>query len=182
MGQVSLYGDVDRNQKGEVSSEWPAWYNRNHIEDIEENVREMKIRLERGLVPNDSVPDHKQAILDLENKLLKIKDSFPNLGEEERDRLAKVRKWLGVNITMWQFSKDDMMTGEADPHEEARRRSEPIIKIENQEIADVLKSCNIDNFHGKGMITRDQAEKAWKLASKQLGEPSNTELLRPRKK
>jgi hypothetical protein len=80
------------------------------------------------------------------------------------------------------YSKEEMWNGDAEPHEEARRRSEPIIKIENEEIANVLKTCNVDNFHGKGMITRDQAEKAWKLAAKQLGEISNTETLRPRKK
>ena len=182
MGQASLYGEVDRNKKGLVASEWPAFYNRNHVEDLEETVREMKIRLDMGMVPNDSIPEHKQNILDLEGKLGKIKDSFPNLSEPERESLAKVRKWLGVQITNWMFSKDDMMTGDADPHEEARRMSEPLIKIENQEISDVLKMCNVDNFWGKGMITRSQAEKAWKLASKVLGEPTNTETLRPRKK
>lgn len=178
MSGISLYGELDRDAKGNIKSQYPAWYNSSHLEELEETLREMETRLDRGMVPSDSVPEHKQEMKRIEKKVRSIKDSSPVLTPEERDQLADVRKRLGFQISLLYFTKTEMDKGTADVSEEAKRMSTPMIKIEDDKVASVLKACGVDNFHGCNMITRGQAEKAWKLCSKQLGETSNTETLR----
>ena len=74
------------------------------------------------------------------------------------------------------FSRKDMEKGLADAHEEARRMSQPCIELKDDLIT-FAKNCDVV-VNNTGKVSRKGAEKMWKIASRLLGELSNTESLR----
>lgn len=72
-------------------------------------------------------------------------------------------------------ARREMKKGLADSHEEARRMTTPNIKL-SPELIEVAEACNVKHTDGK--ISRTEAEKIWKITSRYLDEPSNTEYLR----
>jgi len=174
---VRVFGEVDRNKENKVISDYPAWYfDGQHTEDLEESVASAKRQLESDLIPTSDRHYVQERVKVMEEKLGKIKASKPKLSAQETDELAKARKDFGTSIKDAMFTRSDMMKGIADPHEEARRISEPCIKVKSEAHAEFLKACGARIEGDK--VSRGDMEKAWKIASKLLGESSNTEGLR----
>jgi hypothetical protein len=104
-----------------------------------------------------------------------IEKSQPKVDEATKDKLNKVRKELGKEISTLLFSRSDMRKGLADARTEAMRVETPMIEV-SKDCFEIAKACNVTPVNGK--ISRTQAEKIWKISGRFLGESSNAESLR----
>ncbi len=172
---MKFFGEADRDKDGTIKSEYPAWYQRQQMEDLEESVRHMEYNLEKDLIRDRDKPEIR-ARLKREKELLdKINHSKAEIKGAE-DMITKGVKDFGSHIKDSMYTRTDMQRGTADAHEEARRISEPVISIKSKEMAELAEACGIKPKDGK--ISRAEAEKIWKIGSRALGESSNVETLR----
>jgi len=173
----TIFGPADRDRDGNILSTYPAFYTRTQLEDLQESVASKRRALENDWVPEGAVLSHKEMLRKEEAKLASIEGSIPVLNESDRERLNASYKWLSAQIKPLLFSRSEMQKSDLG-HEEARRMTTPCIKVENDEQAAILKACGVDRFHGNGLITREQATKAWKIIGRLIDKPSNVEYLR----
>ena len=171
-----LFGKIDRTEKDKIKSEYPSWYFPQHKEELVESIRHNQSMLEMDLIPASEIPITKANLEKAKEKLEEIEESEPRFTDAEKDAMVKLRKGLGSKISDSMFRRSEMEKGIADAHEEARRISEPVMKVDSQEEADLYGSCGINIRDGK--VTRNDAERAWKIISRGLGEISNSESLR----
>lgn len=176
---VKMFGKIDINQYGKISSEIPAWAMQTHIEELSEEIDSKERSLARGEVPLDVVPQTREEIRKSRETLEKIIESKPKVSDAERDKLWKIYKETGKKIDDTMFSRSEMKLGLASPHEEARRMKDPIIKID----ADMVELCEANSISvskkgDSAYVSRDQATKAWKLIGYLIGEATNVEVLR----
>lgn len=175
---IEVFGEVDKTKEGQITSEYPSWYNKRHEDELEEGINHKRRMLEQGLVPPSEIGITRETLRKEEERLDLVRESKPKAEGVVLDNLSKVRKELGSAIKGAMFTYTDMQKGLADAHEEARRMSEPVIELKGTTL-EFVKRCNVSVEGNK--VTRTGAEKAWKIASKLLGEVSNTESLRPPK-
>lgn len=176
---MEFFSPLDKSRDGRVVSYMPAWYNENKIDDLRETIGRISRAVDRGEIPDSSVPEAKAEIARHQNKLDEITRSRPKVGDKERNLLWKFYKELGTLIQETMFSYDEMQKGTADPHEEARRMKDPIIEL-TPELCGLAASCGITpTGKGKNKVGRDQASRMFKMCGKLIEEPTNTEHLRP---
>ncbi len=173
---IKFFGEVDLNSKGKVVSTYPSWYFSHLKDNLKEEIRMDQYKIDNDLIPRSEVAIHKQRLVDKEAKLRSLEQAIPKISGKDKDRIAKVRAELGEKISEAMFSYDQMQRGLANPHEEMRRMTEPCVKLQG-EVAEMARAMNIRVGKG-GVVSRTQAEKVWKIASRVLGENSNTESLR----
>jgi DNA repair exonuclease SbcCD ATPase subunit len=171
----SFFGEVDRNKEGLVGSEYPSWAMNQQLDDLREGIEQAERQLEDDLVPPEKIIDVRHRLKKEKERYEDIMGSKPKMGGKQIDELAKVRQEIGAVITDSMFTRTQMMTGTADAHEEASRMADPRISLNESQMR-LAKSCGINPVEGK--INRTQAERMWKISSRYLGEPSNTEVLR----
>jgi len=173
--EIQFYGDVDKNNKGGLSSEYPAWYLENHLEDLKESISSRERRLNRGEVMVDSVPYERQELAKEKQRLEEIQRSKPKISIGERQKLVKIYKELSDEIARSMFTRSDMMKGVASAHEEAKRMIQPVISLD-KEAQGLAKACGVTITKGK--VSRNGAAKIFKLVGKLIDEPTNIEVLR----
>lgn len=179
--QMDFFTDADKNKTGKNSSTYPAWMHETQLEDLRESIRQKEYALDNDLVIASERGIQKDRLRREKVQLDRIEGSRPDFDDATRDRLSKVRKALGSEIGRAMYTRDEMRTGTANAHEEARRISTPCISVKSEDMLDVIKGCGVDRITTDGKITRGQAEKAWRIISRYLGENSNTETLRKEK-
>ena len=175
--KYKVFGDVDRDEKGKISSQYPSWYHSTQIDELEESVRRKEYQLSNDLVPASEKNITRERLSQEKDRLNKIKASKPKISGMEEDEIKNMSNELGDKIKESMFTRSDMDKGLADAHEEARRMSEPCIEIKSENQAEFAKSCGI-KIPSNGKISRNQAEKMWKIQKRILGDISNTEILR----
>ena len=180
--KIRLFGKVDINKQGKIGSSVPAWSMTTHLENLEEETASKRRQLERGQILPDRIMEVRAEIEREEKRIQDIKDSKPKLNERQENELWAHYKSLGKDIGNAMFSRDDMKLGLANSHEEARRVSQPVMKVDER-VADFCSANNIpvtekrDGLH----ITRKGAELAYKYIGRYFNENSNTERLRKNK-
>lgn len=176
---VSFFGKVDRNKKGDRSSEVPSWAMQTHINDLREGIESKERAIERGNIPLDAIPQTRAEIQKERQRLTEILESKPKTSPDVEDKLWKVYRSLGKDIQDTLFTRSDMKLGLASPHEEARRMVNPIIKV-NKDIVELCKENGVPVAikGNEAYLTRNNASKIWKWAGHFLGEPTNVETLR----
>ena len=83
---------------------------------------------------------------------------------------------MAVEINRAQFTRLEMDKGLADPHEEARRMSEPCIRVDKEE----ARRMGVET-DARGYVSRSKGEAMWKNMSSLLGDTvpnPNVETLR----
>jgi len=172
---MKFYGEVDKNDKGTNSSEYPAWYLETHLNELKESMGRRERALSRGEVALDSIPYEKQELAKEKARYEAILKSKPKVSDKERDLLWKNYKDLSSKIQASMFTRSDMMFGTASAHEEAKRMVEPIIELTAEQI-EMAEDMQIKIVNKK--TSRKGADKLFKLIGKLIGEPTNTEVLR----
>jgi hypothetical protein len=175
---IRFFGAADRQGKtetGVIRSEYPAWYHTQRIEDLEERINRARRELERG-VSTPNIAELRAQVERDEQILSTILESKPVLSDKDKDKLAKIYKELGDQISDSMFTYTDMMKGLANAHEEYRRNSKPCINADG--MVQVLRECGVNIEPGQKMVTRNQATRAWKIIGGALGEQTNVEGLR----
>lgn len=176
---IQFFSKVDRNKAGKRASETPSWAMQSHIDNLRESIDSKKRMLERGNCPLDAVPQTQAEIRKEEARLNEILDSRPKTSPDIEDKLYKVYKSLGKDIQDTLFTRSDMKLGLASPHEEARRMTEPIIKV-TKDIVELCKENEVpvNVKGGEAFLTRNNATKVRQWIGKFLGEETNVEALR----
>jgi len=174
--KLKFYGEADLNRDGNIKSDYPSWYHRQQVEDLDEGIKQKERALEEDLIPDSEKPLMRTRLKQDRILSSKIESSRADVkGFEEM--IKKGSDELGKDIKEAMFSKSQMDKGLADPHEEARRISEPVIKVVSKEVAELCEAAGIKMKDGN-RITRGEAEKIWKISKRSLGEISNVEYLR----
>jgi len=173
--KTDFFGTVDQDVRGNIASEYPAWYFETHLSNMIEERDMLKRRIERGEVPPDSVPQATAEVRNMTERIEQIQKSKPELSAEERDKLLKLHNNLSEKISESMFTRSEMQMGTASPHEEARRMVEPRIPL-YPELLGVAKMCNVQISGNK--VSRDGATKIWKILGRLTGVGTNVEGLR----
>jgi len=173
--KYQIFGSLDLDDKGKVRSTYPSWYFGHMTENLKQDVQHMEYQIDNDLLPRSEVAITKDRLATKKKQLRELEGAAPNIIGKDRDRVAKIRDDLGTVISESMFSRDQMRKGLADAATEMKRKTEPCIKLP-AEVRQFAEACNVKLT--KGMATRDGAAKAWKIASRLLGEGSNIEVLR----
>lgn len=171
-----IFGQVDLNKSGKVSSTYPSWYFDHFREGLQEEIKRDQYMLEHDLVPKSELGVARERLKQKKDKLLSLENAIPEISGKTKDAIYGFRNELGDKIKESKFSRSDMQKGIADAHEEARRMASPCIELRGNAL-DFARKCNV-KVDDRGMVSRTGAEKVWKIASRIIGEPSNTEILR----
>lgn len=174
--ELEVFGKVDRDEKGRVKSDYPALCFPQHKEELEESIRYKQSQLDRGLIVKSEEGFAREALAKEKTRLKEIEESMTRYTQKEIDYLAACRKSLGKKIQELMPRNSQMERGLVNAHTEAAKISEPCLKLDPEEI-DFVKACD-QSITNDGKISRGQAEKCWKIASRIIQEPSNTEELR----
>ena len=174
---MELYGNVDKNRKGVVASEYPAWYFDVHIDTLREQVARAKRSLSRGTVPPDVVPVVKAEIERDEIRISEIERCQPKLSVAEKEKLWKLYKEeLCPLISGSLFSYTQMQKGLAPAHEEATRMVKPVLEVKSELLAEMITKVG-GTVVGK-KASRNDVARVFKVVGKLLGEATNIEVLR----
>jgi len=177
--KISFFGKVDRKDghaDGSVMSSYPAWCFPRHIEELKESIASDERMLERGQVPVESQPDHKADIKQRKERLDQILESMPKLTSPQMAYLEKAHAELEGRIVDARFTYDEMRYGSASAYDEMMRQKRPCIKIDPGLVQSLNLKANED-----GLVSRDEAEKAWKIIGRRIGKQTSTGVLEQRK-
>ncbi len=174
--ELEVFGKVDRDEKGKVKSDYPAFCFPQHKEELEESIRYKQSQLDKGLIIKSEEGFAREALSKEKTRLKEIDNSITRYSQKEIDYLAVCRKSLGKKVQDLMPRQSQIERKLANAHEEANKISEPCLKLDPEEV-DFIKACD-QSITNDGKISRGQAEKCWKIASRIIGEPSNIEELR----
>ena len=176
--KMKFFGEADRTKDGKIKSDYPAWYQGQHLEDLRESIKQQERSLEEGSVPPERRGQYKERLNQEKERLEQIEASKPNFSGIEKDIASKFREEIGEKISDAHYRRSHLDKGLVNAHEEARRMTEPCIEVKGQVEAEILKECGARITEG-GKVTRTEAEKAWKIVGRALGEEmTNVEILR----
>lgn len=180
MDGITFFGEVDRKKEivgdkvvSRITSTFPAWYLDRNIQEMENEINMREGMLSRGETPPEEVPYAKEEIAKLTKRRNEIVGSKPRIEGKDKDDMVKAWKETGDNIREAMFTYDQMERGTADAHKEAERMSTPCVKLPST----LAKLTGIE-LDRKGLVTRTEAERAWKIGAKFLDESTNVEELR----
>jgi len=175
MQDIEFFGGIDRKEgkpDSYITSEYPAWMFDRPVEDLQEEIARMEREINRGAIPPEQIARNKELLKSRKAKLELIQEQRPKLNDVTKDEFYKHYKELSKGIQDSMFTRSEMMLGTANAHEEAARMITPSILISPE----IAKMCNLKTVDGK--ISRNEAQRAWKMLGKTLGEPTNAEVLR----
>ena len=176
--KIKFFGEADRTRDGKIKSDYPAWYQGQHVEDLRESIAQQERSLEEGSVPPERRGQYRERLNQEKERLEQIESSKPKLAGIEKDTAHKFRKEIGERISEAHYSRFHLEKGLVNAHEEARRMTEPCIEVKGQAEAEILRECGA-KISESGKVTRTEAEKAWKIVGRALGEDmTNVEVLR----
>jgi hypothetical protein len=168
-----FFGTVDKNKQGKIGSVYPAWGMDVHLDELTESIERAKREIERGAVPPTEIAFARENLAKDKKRLDEIMGSKPKFEGKKLEDVAKEYKSLKSKIKLSLFTRSEMQMGTANPHEEARRMSEPCISVN----AEIAKGCNV-NVGVNSMVNRNDASKVFKILGKYLNEETNVETLR----
>ena len=99
--------------------------------------------------------------------------SKPKLSAKDKDELVAFRNDLSEKISESLPTNTNIKKGLVDPRRELNTQQGACIKV-NQELA---RAMGIET-NSRGQVSRSDATRMWKIASKYLGEESYSEALR----
>jgi len=173
---VKFFGEVDIDEKGNITSSMPAWSMSQHIEQHEEEANKLRGALERGSVPQKDIADMKERLKQMDEKIVRIKESRPKLTDKQKDIVSRGVKEIGMDISNYMPSRSDMMKGLANPQHEHDRNTKPCIRLRNSEMINIAKSCGA-KVHGN-MVSRNDASRMYSIMSKSIELNPSVEKLR----
>jgi hypothetical protein len=173
-GLKSFFSEVDKG------SQMPGWCFEEQMNQIEESIRYKRNALEKDYVPSPEKANFRESLKRDEERLEKIKSSRPKYTEKEKDEIARLRDELGETLSVAMPTRSQMEKRLVDAHDEVKRSLDPCIPISGTwvDLAQLKAVKGKGKDSGKLLVSRDDATKAWQIASKVLEEGSNPELLR----
>ena len=173
-----VFPEVDRREDGTIGSQYPCWYHQNQLENDLEDLHDSERQLASGAVPSNRRMQFNADIVQQRTRLAKIKDSIPRPDGPQKDKIAKLHKELQTLIRENMPPEDDMLTGDADAHMEARLMTTPMIGASNDAIRWLLAcGTNPETITEDKKVTRNALIKGWKIAARILDLNTNSKAL-----
>jgi hypothetical protein len=174
--EIQFFGKCDRNSLGEVKSEFPFWMMPQHIDELKYSIENDERALSAGYTQPENRPSIEQRLRENKSKLKILEADMPVPDAGQIDLISRVIKIFEKDLRAAFHKEDDMKSGKADAHEEARRMSEFIIDLRNDTMLTKLaQEANVRIENGK--LTRDGAVKVWKISKAFIGEPCRADVL-----
>jgi len=176
--KIHWFSEVDMNQHGRPSSDFPAWYFDQHIAELNEDVRRIESNIDLDIYRGAHLLKMRKELAAKKSRLEAIQASKPKLQGADKDKVAKIARELGIQIGAAMFTREEKQRGLVDAHIEADRMVNPCIEVKSEIEADYYRRKGVKIVGGK--VPRIQAEICWKTMVKALGEEpiANTERLR----
>ena len=174
---MKVFGDVDRDSKGKIRSEYPSWYFDPQREELGHEISEMENALDNDAIPTEAKARFKASLRQKKDRFQRIEADVPKFKGDDKDKIVKLRKEIEGQLKEAHPRRSEKDKGFTDAHEEARRMSEPVMKISNQAQAEFAEACGIKITDGK--ITRNAMDKMYKITGKMLkisGEDESTDI------
>ncbi len=169
---IEFFGEVDKNAKGQNTSDLPSWFFNIHMEDLQEQVSRSERQIVSGQVNIEAVPMLKQEIVNKKKRISEIKKSIPKLTGSNKTQVGKQYNELKNKIADSMPTIRDNEKGFVDPREELKRLKEHHIEVSPE----LAESCSVK--HVKGKVTGDGANRMYKMMGRLLGENENVEKIR----
>lgn len=163
-------------------SMYPAFFYKQQIQELKDEIDSDSRRLERGEVPYEQTWRVKNELNKKKEKLYQVERTRPKLTVGEEKRLQTIFKILSDAISDAMPTHTEVEKGLVHPHEEVKRMKQPCVPITGAEaeIAELAKLCRIKVDKRSKKISRDDASRIWKIACALLdkAEYPNVEVLR----
>ena len=172
---LKLFGEIDRQRDGRISSEYPAWMNTVQVRNLGREITRIETALRRGHIPHDRVWNEKETLEMLKVKLHKIEESKPHLSDREKDRMDKLYKAMSKEISALMPTRSMNERGLVNSHDEVKLMTEPCIAVPS-DLHDIVMEAGVSMIGGK--LSRNAATKVFKIAGHLLEKPTNVEWLR----
>lgn len=177
---IALFGETDRDVKGQIKADYPAFFFDPQVEELRETIKEREDAADDPAIPRKERNFAKLRLGQERERLNKIENARPDIGDEERDFIAMVVKKIGkiyadsgVLPTYTQLDKRLF-----DARKIAMLTDQPEIEASGDpDVVSWLRSCN-RKINEKGKTSGTDLAIAWKTGQKILGECTNIEMLR----
>ena len=174
---IEFFGGVDKVHD-KVGSEYPAWYNDAHKQELADRITADEMMLAQGGIPEKDKPGKLAELKKNKKRLDEINGSMPEISDGQKDALANMARELGKGIKDSMFSYSEMQSGDADAATEYQRQTTPCVKLSDAGLAVAHKlGCRISS---DGEVSRNDAARVWKICQRRLGANSDIESLRRR--
>ena len=172
------FSEVDLNQRGVPSSDFPSWYFDVRIDKLREDIDELEKNIDMDLFRGKDLIDARKKLSMRKKRLDDILESRPKFNGILKDKVAKVAQELGDRIGDAMYRTKDKNKKLVDAHKEVSILTSPTIEVKSEIEADFYKQKNVRIVNGK--VPRLQAEICWKTMRRALEpyESANTESLR----
>jgi hypothetical protein len=175
--EIIWFTEVDYNNKGKVSSDFPCYYYDKSIKELKEAIRVLEQQLDDGVFTGIKKREAARNLSMKKDRYDKIINGTPKLEGKTKDKVVNSLKGLEESITESMFSYDSHWKQTADPHVVADRLSNPCIEIKDEVVASFARQRGM-RMEGK-KISQNDANIICKVMSKLLGKPTDVERLRP---
>jgi hypothetical protein len=172
---INFFTEIDLDKNGNPKASYPFYHNPRQIEEIKEDRRKLEKAVAAGFVDADHLPEAKTRIEQYTRQLEAIEKHKPEM-EKNIDRIDKMSKSLADAIAPSMFTRKEMHDGLVDPHEEARRMSEPVITLPQELCSTFIK--NGIPVGGDRKVSRDSAVRIWQMCQRRLDRSPDAEYLR----
>lgn len=169
--------DMGRDKNGNlfIKNAYPTHMSRKQVDDLEEEIRMTEYGLENNHFPPDRIGEAKERLVRNRKALDRMRELEPSFKANE-DAIVGAERELSEQISGSMFTYTDMMKGTADPHEIARRATEPVIPVSGP-VAQMALANGI-RVDSRGRITGTDATRLWQMCRTARGETRNPEVLR----
>lgn len=172
---INFFTEIDLDKNGNPKASYPFYHNPRQIEELKEDKRRLEKAISSGFVDADHLPEAKSRIAQYTQQLEAIEKHKPEM-EKNIDKIDKMSKTLAGVIAPSMFTRKEMRDGLVDPHEEARRMSEPIITLPPELCSTAIK--NGIPVNGDRKVSRDGAVRLWQMCQRRLDRSPDAEYLR----
>lgn len=159
-----------------IVNTYPLYYSNTQRDDIAEERRMIEKAIEGGLYDPVEMPEVKKRLKTLRDKEEMFAHIEPRHLEAKKDSISKLNRRIETILRDSMFSRREMEKGLADPHEEARRMSEPVISLPRE--IQGLAVANGIAVSSSGKINRNDLVRVWQMGQKVLGEYTDVEYIR----
>ena len=172
---ISFMTEIDLDKNGNPKASYPFYQNPRHMEDLKEDKRKLEKAVAAGFVDADHIGEVKSRIAQYGQQLDAYEKHLPEM-EKNIDRINKMSKDLADVIAPTMFTRKEMRDGLVDPHEDARRMSEPIIELPKELCETAIRNgVRVDSSR---KVSRDGATRLWQMCQRKLGGSTDAEYLR----
>ena len=172
---INFFTEIDLDKNGNPKASYPFYYNPRQIEELKEDKRRLEKAVANGFVDADHMPEAQTRISQYTLQLEAIEKHKPEM-EKNIDRIDKMSKSLADVIAPSMFTRKEMREGLVDPHEEARRMSEPVVTLPPEVCETAIKNGIPVGKDRK--VSRDGAVRLWQMCQRRLDRSPDAEYLR----